>query len=522
MKNITFLILVLFVFSCKQLRQVRDEDNSRSMFGLSEAERRQKLEDDLILLKRYDDGLGHILRYAKRRADLFPKDVESDLNAAQRDELREIFAGILDYMRAIDGMKNYWKDFHKYGSIIERRAHSESFLISYVAWLVQYRHGLAFVDLTVPSLTMEKILDEESVKFEIPKESFKSLKWQIINVKSVTKLMGTHQYFKTLKGAYSDNDCIQRESCNWAFENVDVYHYSSKDVLKDRGPAQFSYNAFDIARDLSFEAWFPVQKNVAEWMGDTKVRRLHRSLISKKDLKKMRKKMRPGDIIVTRSNWYLSNIGLPGFWPHAELYLGDESELDSAFSSPELKAFLKREYGEERLAAVLKSKFAIAWTAYKEKRENEPSVIIEAVSEGVKFSTISEACGADYVGVIRPKRTEIERAKAILTAFSKHGLPYDFNFDFATDETLVCTELVYKAYQPTDNFRGIDFPTTRVMGRNTLPANDLIKFYATTGSNEFEFVYFLDGVEKSESAVVSTEAQFKQSWKRPKWDVVQK
>ena len=492
------------------------------MFGLNEDERQQKLKDDLLSLKRYDDGLVHVLQYANRRADLFPKDVESALNASQRSELREIFATILDYMRAIDGVKNYWRAFHKYGSIKERRAHSESFLISYFAWLVQYRHGLTFIDLTVPNMTMEKILDEESTKFEIPKESFKALKWQVINVKAVARLMGAHQYFKTLKGSFADNGCQRRERCRWAYENVDTYHYSSKDILKDRAAIQFSYNAFDIARDMSFDAWFPVQKNVAEWMGDTKVARLHRNLISKKDLKKMRPKMRPGDIILARHNWYLSNIGLPGFWPHAELYIGDEKELEIAFSSPEVKAFVKEKYGAESFAQALASTYEIAWDDYKQRREGEPSVIIEAVSEGVKFSTMSEGAGADYVGVIRPKRSELEIARAILAAFSKHGLPYDFNFDFATDESLVCTELVYKAFEPRDDYRGIDFPTTRVMGRNTLPANDLVRYYATDGADEFEFVYFLDGVEKSKSAIVSTEAEFRNSWKRPKWDVVQK
>ena len=39
--------------------------------------------------------------------------------------------------------------------------------------------------------------------------------------------------------------------------------------------------------------------------------------------------MQPGDVIISRKNWYLSNIGLPGFWPHAAFYLGEADELEA-------------------------------------------------------------------------------------------------------------------------------------------------------------------------------------------------
>jgi hypothetical protein len=32
--------------------------------------------------------------------------------------------------------------------------------------------------------------------------------------------------------------------------------------------------------------------------------------------------MSPGCILLVRRQWYLSNIGIPGFWPHAVLYVG--------------------------------------------------------------------------------------------------------------------------------------------------------------------------------------------------------
>lgn len=378
------------------------------------------------------------------------------------------------------------------------------------------------MNLSVPSKMMEKILDEASVEFEIPSGSFKQLKKEIINVKSVTKLMGSHQYYKTIKSNLEAQECYAVQACKWGLDQVDPYHEKSKGNLKKHGVEQFGYNAFDIVRDLSFRAWFPVQKNVAEWMGDTKVARLHRNLISGHDLKEMERKMRPGDILVVRHNWYLSNIGLPGFWPHAELYIGNMSQLEKEFDDPKVTQYLQKEYKLDSIVEVLQRKDPNAWKFYKRRKEGRENVIIEAVSEGVVFSTLEEGAGADYVGVIRPKLGKVERAIAIINTFSLHGLPYDFNFDFATDDALVCTELVFKAYQSTEDYKGLFFPTVHVMGRNTLPANDLIRHFATKGSTHFDFVYFLDGREETKSALVSTEAQFQESWKRPKWDIVQK
>ena len=37
----------------------------------------------------------------------------------------------------------------------------------------------------------------------------------------------------------------------------------------------------------------------------------------------------------------------------------------------------------------------------------------------------------------------------------------------------------------------------------------------------FSFVLFLDAIEKDDSVVEGDETAFRQSWKRPKWDVMQ-
>lgn len=501
----------------------------RGMLSLNGSEFEQKMLEDLALLQRYDDGLKQALIYARAHPELFPKPKKGEplsLTKEQRHELRTIWRNVLDYMRAVDGIKKYWQDFHKINAVKQSKLHARAFYVGYAAWSVQYRHGLDFIDLTVPSEPLEVLLDEHAPRYDIPKGAFKNLKWNIINVKAVSSFLGGRGYYKVNKKKIHTKSCLAHPSCQWSIGTVESYHAVSKKQLADRAAIQFSYNAFDIVRDLSFRAWFPVQKNVAEWMGDTKIKRLKKHLIQPAQLAEMQKKMQPGDIIVARHNWYLSNVGLPGFWPHAELYIGSHEELSAFLDVPEVTQGLPELQGK-KFSLYVMEKYPKLWAKYKKTDGKHPYRVIEAISEGVVLSSLEKAAGADYVGVLRPKFSKVAKAKAILRAFEYYGRPYDFNFDFLTEETVVCTELVYKAWQPGKNKKGLGLQLISVMGRPTLPANEIVRQYAQqlkspNASPEMEFVYFLDGREKEGKAVVSTKKDFVASWERPKWDTAQK
>jgi hypothetical protein len=51
------------------------------------------------------------------------------------------------------------------------------------------------------------------------------------------------------------------------------------------------------------------------------------------------------------------------------------------------------------------------------------------------------------------------------------GKPYDFDFDFRQSQRLVCTEVVYRAYE---GVAGVQFDLQRHVGRFALSASDLI------------------------------------------------
>jgi hypothetical protein len=68
-------------------------------------------------------------------------------------------------------------------------------------------------------------------------------------------------------------------------------------------------------------------------------------------------------------------------------------------------------------------------------------------------------------------------------------------------------------------------PLTTVAGRQTLPANDVAKFYAAQAGDEggpLDFVVFVDARERQRQAFLSNEEAFRATHERTKWDLSQK
>jgi len=156
--------------------------------------------------------------------------------------------------------------------------------------------------------------------------------------------------------------------------------------------------------------------------------------------------------------------------------------------------------------------------------EHGPPRVIEAISEGVSVTSLEHSAGADYVAVLRPKLDRTAKLGALVRAYAMWGRRYDFDFDFVTDSSIVCSELVYKAYRAAEGRPGLRFELSKTADRLVLPPNDLVrKFDVEYGSPnaDFDFVAFLDGSEREKNASFRDAAALRESWRRPKWDVLQ-
>ena len=237
------------------------------------------------------------------------------------------------------------------------------------------------------------------------------------------------------------------------------------------------------------------QSRVATWLGDTRL--VSRApFISPEQVKEVSKKLRPGDIILERRNWYLSNPWLPGFWPHAALYVGHLEDL--------------RKLGIQDHPSILKHLEEYS----KRSEDGHEFTVIEAVSEGVVLSTLEHSALADYIAVLRPRITEKQRGAAIVRAFENLGKPYDFNFDFDDRDKLVCTQVVYLSYEGM-----VTFELKHIMGRSTLPANEIALKYVKERvrmDRQLDFVLFLDAANEKGTADFAKEEDFCSSVERPR------
>lgn len=490
--------------------------------ALSSADFAERFRSDTILFRSYANNLSKTMTIIEGNPVVFNRARTRDFDLAEREQLYTVWTSYIDHMVAFESLTDYYKKFYL---ITNRQRHARAFLIAYAAYVTKLANGFRFIDRTIDNALYEKKLDDPNPALGMPGGLYARLKWNTIHAQEVSSLFAGYQYYQALMPYYRKHGLTEAEETGWIFGHVDENYRFVTALLKTKAPELFTKNGLDILREKSFGAWFPLQRDVSQFMGQTRVKRGQRYLITNEQLARMNIELRPGDIIVERRNWYLSNVGLPGFWPHAEIYIGSLEEMRRFFDDPEVKRYYRSQGRHTGFVEYLKQRFPEKMQQFAAKdHEGHAYRIIEAVGEGVKFSSLEEGAGADYIGVMRPRLSKLDIAGAIEEAFAYLGRPYDFNFDFLTDNSIVCSELIYKIYKNGKRKRGIDFRLRDVAGRKAMPANDIVEKFDrefNAPGQELDFVYFLDGNEQRQEAVVNGIAAFRLSHKRPKWDIAQ-
>lgn len=473
-----------------------------------------------------DDRQGLSLLVARLEVEGIPPEGKTSvLTDDDERALLEAWVAMRSYAIDLDQLRRYWEGYYAYDpSRAERAFHLRAYLLTYAAELALYTEASRFTDRVMANDNAKTFLDAPHPDVGLPSGSLSRFREDLLGASDQARVIAGERYLQLLAVGAGARD----EARQLAVDDLWIDIEGSLKIVKAAGwldRAESTVRAdSQLFKRTATRLWFPAQAGVAEWMGDTRVRRVGRYLIPPEQQKELEKKLEPGDVMVARKNWYLSNVGLPGFWPHAILYIGSPDVLVHWADDPEVDAWATAEMGRPaKLEDLLETRFPRRWKEYLGGLGDEPLTVIEAISEGILFSPTSHVTG-DYVAALRPRLTKAEKARAIVEAFSHLGKPYDMDFDFATDNALVCTELVWRSYHAPDTVRGVEWPLVRVAGRSTLPANVMIEQWSKsigTEAQQLDFVAFVDAKDKSETTFFADENALRNTWLRPQWDVLQ-
>jgi uncharacterized protein YycO len=183
------------------------------------------------------------------------------------------------------------------------------------------------------------------------------------------------------------------------------------------------------------------------------------------------KLLRPGDVLVVRKEFAATNYFLPGHWPHVALYLGTRSQLvrTGVGEEPYVSTRLEQLAAATPTTAVIVPNPTHEWSGDADTAEHP--CVLESMKDGVRIRSVNSPFNSDSIVVVRPRLPERDVATALARAFQHEGKPYDFDFDFSCSHRLVCTEVVYRAY---DGVAGVEFTLSKHAGRFALSAGDLL------------------------------------------------
>ena len=496
------IVIAVILLICLRAAWVLVPVEKSPLTEMTDTDIRQSIQDDLVRLDILNKNSAALLSSLESNLLLDPQ--PQKLTPESRTQLKNMWYEFLMLSFEYELIKNKYKGFYQVDYVAKPALHCNAFFIAFSAFTNQYASALNLTSLIDSNPSINTILNEPADKY--PTNSLYDLKQKLTHPDSLLQLSAGTAYLQLVKKDITLNN---NSTSKLQKQAQDIYKKLSKN------PKILLQNPLEFLERSAFVTWFPIQKAVAHRM--SKIRTTARDyFISYKALEKYKQKLLPGDILLERRNWHMTNIGIPGFWPHVAFFIGTSTDIDNYFAGIKI-------LNGKPASLYLKEKYPKACDSFIEKDElGFDKNILEALDKGIIFTSIEKSGHADYLAAVRPKLSKEEKFNAIIRALSYWSRPYDYNFDFMTDDALVCSELIYKAYEDTKN---LTFKPSIINGRYLLPPHLIIQKFDEefdTPNRQIDFVFYLEGNEEKATFFEKDVKTFRKSVKYPKWDIMQK
>jgi hypothetical protein len=323
------------------------------------------------------------------------------------------------------------------------------FISGFAAACLMMRGSSFIIELAKRRPVIWKKLDEAEPRFGLPRKTFTSLHQAATNRNRLTQFRQAVQFYRDHREeimSYSNDPTFAPIITMLREEEIFLESHYQK-IWRRR----LFYRWFSFLRRHR-SGYRNIMFQLFRWSGSA-IAELHQpgvkpsgapKRINQEQRQQLLALAKPGDVFITRHDDAMSNLFLPGFWPHAALHLGEISVLESILGN---------------LPPAVRVRF------------KDVHRFLEAKKDGVMFRRAEETLAVDACLILRPPFAQDILAQAILRAFTHEGKLYDFLFDFRTADRLACTEVIYRTYH---GCAGMEFKLLQKAGRACIPAENLI------------------------------------------------
>ncbi|MCG8653372.1 MAG: hypothetical protein MI861_26270 [Pirellulales bacterium] len=266
------------------------------------------------------------------------------------------------------------------------------FTIAYAAALVLVDAARSLRQLFSDNSLVRRKLNEAFQSFGIEKGSFDAIQKSLTDPANAVRLKKANEFFDQhaakIRAAAQEHGVLAQ-----VLEVVDALagrsRVSSARYVKAR-VADRSHEVKDLVIGGVKQTIYLIQEFGSRLVSNVSTAPGHVSQLPGPIAQQLLNLLRAGDVLVTRKENALTNYFLPGYWPHAALFIGQQR-------------------------------------------------VIESLKDGVRERNMDSPLGNDAVAVIRPRVSQQAIVEAITRAHSHVGKPYDFDFDFTRADRMVCT-----------------------------------------------------------------------------------
>jgi uncharacterized protein YycO len=345
-------------------------------------------------------------------------------------------------------------------------------MISLSAMLIRYDNYLVVYKYYNDNTKLREFLNDEDSAYNIPKNTLQDIVNTYNSLSQRDDVKKLIDYYESHIDSYN----IETESDPLFLYLYDLITRSPSYQLGFDNSAENTENSivniYNIAVDAEDDIQDRIIYELSKGFGNTAglVATRKGKLYGDEDVaNNIRTHIQPGDILLEKTPFRLTDKLIPGHWGHAAVYIGTEDEL--------------RELGIWDNEVVQK---------FHEEIKNG-KVIDEALRDGVQLNTIEHFLDIDDLAIMHDKNESLEDKKyRIILTLRELGKEYDFNFDVETSDKIVCSELIYATYF-------LDWLTTNTVGIYSI-SPDHVAHKSIEENTQFSIpILYHDGEEITEN-----------------------